>query len=71
MSKIPVQDYQTGDTAGVLIGGERYITLSQVMDLLDVSETTLRRWMKQDFPKRTDRGRFLRSEVVEWFTRRT
>ena len=64
---------ETHETAGVLIGGERWITLTQVCDLTGLSMSTIKRRINDDptFPVPTDQKRWARSEVVEWYTRRS
>lgn len=67
-----ISDKAKHETHGILIDGERYLTLAEVIDYLPMSEQTIRRRrLAGNFPKPTDEKKYLLSEVTEWYTRRS
>ncbi len=63
--QIPIKE-----CAGILLGQDRYLTISEMAHKLRKCEETIRRWVKAGkLPKPTDAGLFKEVDVIEYMTR--
>ena len=62
----------THETPGILLGGEKYLTITEVAVLVHRCEMTVYRYVKaRKLPKPNNMKLFKESEVLEYMTRRS